>query len=192
MTKRPKGVAQKHDRLPSDDRLMPIPTGLLSGPRSSGHAAGRMSTRDIPPGLQMVECFKPFLRHLLTLDLSRPTCADTATTCGFWAARSSANCRWTATSETAHRAGRWRSHRRRGWPAALPRRARGRAARLRRDMPKVFALPGRCREQPRPRAKPSTYDEPSEPLTAPMQTARPRGSRSSPAAAQRCAARRRA
>jgi transposase-like protein len=35
-------------------------------------------------------------------------------------------------------------------------------------------------------------DEPSEPLTAPMQTARPRGSRSSPAAAQRCAARRRA
>ena len=89
--------------------------------------------------------------------------------------------------QTAHRAGRWRSHRRRGWPAALPWRARGLAARLRSDMPKVFALPGRRREQPQPRAKRSTNDEPSEPLTAPMQTARPRGSRSSPAAAQRCA-----
>ena len=66
-----------------------------------------------------------------------------------------------------------------------PTAARGRAARRRRDMSKVFALPGRCREPPRPRAKPSTYDEPSEPLTAPIQTARPRGSRSSPAAAQR-------
>jgi len=29
--------------------------------------------RDIPPGLRLVECFKPFLRTLLTLQLSRQT-----------------------------------------------------------------------------------------------------------------------
>ena len=29
--------------------------------------------RDLSPGRQMVECFKPFLRHLLTLALSRKT-----------------------------------------------------------------------------------------------------------------------
>jgi hypothetical protein len=29
--------------------------------------------RDLSPGQQMVECFKPFLRHLLSLDLSRKT-----------------------------------------------------------------------------------------------------------------------
>lgn len=30
-------------------------------------------TRDIPPGLRMVECFKPFLRDLLAQNLSRAT-----------------------------------------------------------------------------------------------------------------------
>jgi hypothetical protein len=29
--------------------------------------------RDIPPGLRIVECFKPFLRELLARSLSRPT-----------------------------------------------------------------------------------------------------------------------
>ena len=29
--------------------------------------------RDLPPGQQMVECFKPFLRHLLDLNLSAKT-----------------------------------------------------------------------------------------------------------------------
>ena len=29
--------------------------------------------RDIPPGLRMVECFKPFLREMLSLSLSRQT-----------------------------------------------------------------------------------------------------------------------
>lgn len=29
--------------------------------------------RDLSPGQQMVECFKPFLRHLLSLRLSRKT-----------------------------------------------------------------------------------------------------------------------
>jgi hypothetical protein len=29
--------------------------------------------RDLSPGRQVVECFKPFLRHLLSLDLSRKT-----------------------------------------------------------------------------------------------------------------------
>jgi len=29
--------------------------------------------RDLLPGQQMVECFKPFLRHLLSLNLSAKT-----------------------------------------------------------------------------------------------------------------------
>ena len=37
-------------------------------PRSWAYEA-----RDIPPGLRMVECFKPFLRNLLALQLSRQT-----------------------------------------------------------------------------------------------------------------------
>ena len=190
MTKRPKGVAQKHDRLPACDRLMPIPYKVYCP--DLGAVGTRESwsyePRDIPPGLQMVECFKPFLRHLLTLDLSRvrPAAPTPRQLVGSGRRDHPPIADGQRPPETAHRAGRWRSHRRRGWPAALPRRARGRAARPSdATCRKVFALPGRCREPPRPRAKPSaTYDEPSEPLTAPMQTARPRGSRSSPAAAR--------
>jgi len=41
---------------------------LEQWPRSWAYEA-----RDIPPGLRLVECFKPFLRNLLALDLSRQT-----------------------------------------------------------------------------------------------------------------------
>jgi hypothetical protein len=32
-----------------------------------------VEARDLPPGQQMVECFKPFLRHLLSSNLSAKT-----------------------------------------------------------------------------------------------------------------------
>jgi hypothetical protein len=72
MPKGPKGVAQKHSRLPAGpadvDPLQAYCPDLEQWARSWSY-----EPRDIPPGLQMVECFKPFLRNLLTLDLSRPT-----------------------------------------------------------------------------------------------------------------------
>jgi len=92
--------------------------------------------------------------------------------------------------QVANRAGRSQPHRRRRRPAALPWPVRSRATFLRCDLPQVVPLPDRRRNQPRPhRSKLYGGDEPTAPLTAPMQTARPHGSRSSPAAAQRCAPR---
>ena len=82
MTKGPKGVTQKHNRLPARpphaDPLQVYCPDLEQWARSSSY-----EPRDTPPGLQMVEYFKPFLRHLLTLRVphARP-CVDTATTCG--------------------------------------------------------------------------------------------------------------
>ena len=144
---------------------------------------------------EMVECFKPFLRHLLTLDLSRPTLRrhrDNLRVLGGEIIRRlqmDSDLRKQSHIEQVgagdlidDEGGPLLSH---GEPEAEQRAFDA-------TCPKVFALPGRRREQPRRHAKRSTNDEPSEPLTAPMQTARPRGSRSSPAAAQRCAARRRA
>ena len=82
--------------------------------------------------------------------------------------RSSADCRWTATSANSPSSRSLAiSSTTKTWPAALlARRARGRAARLRREHAESFSpLPGRrFREQPQPRAKRSTNDEPSEPI----------------------------
>jgi hypothetical protein len=36
-------------------------------------ASWRYEERDVAPGRQLVDCFKPFLRHLLGLELSRKT-----------------------------------------------------------------------------------------------------------------------
>src|SRR5450755_2311236 len=36
-------------------------------------ASWMVEARDLPPGQQMVECFKPFLRHLLSSNLSAKT-----------------------------------------------------------------------------------------------------------------------
>jgi len=68
----PKGVARRRDSLPTQqaaaDPLQTYCPDLDQWPRSWAYEAG-----DIPPGLQIVECFKPFLRELLSRQLSRQT-----------------------------------------------------------------------------------------------------------------------
>ena len=72
MTAGPKGVAGRPDSLPAQqiaaDPLQSYCPDLDQWPGSWAY-----EKRDIPPGLQMVDCFKPFLRELLTLSLSRQT-----------------------------------------------------------------------------------------------------------------------
>jgi hypothetical protein len=68
----PKAVAARPASLPAQqavaDPLQSYCPDLDQWPRSWAYEA-----RDIPPGQQMVECFKPFLRALLALHLSRKT-----------------------------------------------------------------------------------------------------------------------
>jgi hypothetical protein len=52
----------------ADDELVAYCPDLDHWPTS-----WRYEARDVAPGRQMVECFKPFLRHLLSLGLSRKT-----------------------------------------------------------------------------------------------------------------------
>src|ERR1700733_1658325 len=72
MTAGPKGVAGRPDSLPAQqiaaDPLQSYCPDLDHWPGSWAY-----EPRDIPPGLWMVECFKPFLRELLALSLSRKT-----------------------------------------------------------------------------------------------------------------------
>ena len=68
----PKEVAGRRDSLSARqaaaDPLQTYCPDLDQWPRSWAYEA-----RDIPPGLRMVECFKPFLRSLLALPRSRKT-----------------------------------------------------------------------------------------------------------------------
>ena len=68
----PKGVAGRRGGGPGATGCCRSLADLLSDldqwPRSWAYEA-----RDIPPGRRMVECFKPFLRDLLALQLSRQT-----------------------------------------------------------------------------------------------------------------------
>jgi hypothetical protein len=68
----PKEVAGRRDSLPAQeiaaDPLQSYCPDLDQWPRSWAYEA-----RDIPYGLRMVECFKPFLREMLGLPLSRTT-----------------------------------------------------------------------------------------------------------------------
>jgi hypothetical protein len=68
----PTGVAERRDSLPAQqaaaDPLQSYCPDLDQWPGSWAYEA-----RDIPPGLRMVECFKPFLREMLALPLSRTT-----------------------------------------------------------------------------------------------------------------------
>lgn len=68
----PKAVARSAASLsPQQAGADPLQTwcpDLDQWPRSWAY-----EPRDIPPGLRLVECFKPFLRTLLTLQLSRQT-----------------------------------------------------------------------------------------------------------------------
>ena len=72
MTAGPKGVAGRPDSLPvqqgAADPLQSYCPDLDQWPGSWAY-----EPRDVPPGLRMVECFKPFLRELLALSLSRRT-----------------------------------------------------------------------------------------------------------------------
>jgi len=72
MAAEPKGVAGRRDSLPAQqaaaDPLQTYCPDLGQWPRSWAY-----EERDIPPGLQIVECFKPFLRELLSRHLSRQT-----------------------------------------------------------------------------------------------------------------------
>jgi hypothetical protein len=52
----------------ADDELMACCPDLDQWPMS-----WRYEQRDVAPGRQLVECFKPFLRHLRSLGLSRKT-----------------------------------------------------------------------------------------------------------------------
>jgi len=73
MTKGPKGVAQKRSRLPAQptdaDPLQVYCPDLEQWARSWSY-----EPCDIPPGLQMVECFTPFLRNLLKIVSQRVVC----------------------------------------------------------------------------------------------------------------------
>ena len=68
----PKEVAERRDSLPAQkiaaDPLQSYCPDLDQWPRSWAYEA-----RDIPYGLRMVECFKPFLREMLGRSLSRTT-----------------------------------------------------------------------------------------------------------------------
>jgi hypothetical protein len=68
----PKEVAGRRDSLPAQkiaaDPLQSYCPDLDQWPASWAYEA-----RDIPHGLQMVECFKPFLREMLARSLSRKT-----------------------------------------------------------------------------------------------------------------------
>jgi hypothetical protein len=72
MTAGPKGVAGRPDSLPAQqiaaDPLQSYCPDLDQWPRSWAYEA-----RDIPAGRHMVQCFQPFLRHLLSSHLSRKT-----------------------------------------------------------------------------------------------------------------------
>src|SRR5271166_998525 len=72
MAARPKGVAGSRDSLPAQqaaaDPLQTYCPDLDQWPRSWAY-----EERDIPAGLRIVECFKPFLRELLSSQLSRQT-----------------------------------------------------------------------------------------------------------------------
>jgi hypothetical protein len=72
MAAEPKRVTGRLDSLPAQqaaaDPLQSYCPDLDQWPHSWAYEA-----RDIPSGLRMVECFKPFLRDLLALHLSRKT-----------------------------------------------------------------------------------------------------------------------
>jgi hypothetical protein len=74
MAGKPKGKAKSDASslasglTPADNELAAYCPDLDQWPGS-----WRYEERDLSPGQQMVECFKPFLRHLLSLGLSRKT-----------------------------------------------------------------------------------------------------------------------
>jgi len=93
----PKGVAGRPASLPAQqavaDPLQSYCPDLDQWPGSWAY-----EPRDIPHGLRMVDCFKPFLREMLALSLSRKTLRLHRDNIWVSAVRLSANCRWTVIS----------------------------------------------------------------------------------------------
>jgi hypothetical protein len=176
-------TACQHNRSP------PIPCRATARISISGRAVGRMRHATFRTACGWWNASKPFLREMLALPLSRRPCADTATTFGFSAVRSSAGCRWTVVSAGGRSAGRPRPHRRRRRAATLPWRVRNRATLLRRNLPQAVSLPDRPRDQPRHNAQALPRRRTDRVIDGTnAERSRPCVSRSSPAAAKRCAA----
>src|SRR5580658_5221899 len=78
--------------------ILAIVQGLPSMMKSRPEAifVGGMATfldgvgKDLPPGQKLVLCFRPFLEHLVLSDSAPKPFRNSWTTCGCWAARSSA------------------------------------------------------------------------------------------------------
>jgi hypothetical protein len=185
----PKDVAGRPASLPAQqaaaDPLQSYCPDLDQWPSSWAY-----EKRDIPCGLRIVECFTPFLREMLARSLSRKTLRQHRD--NIWVLGGEVIRRVQMDSGSPHaagRAGRPRPHRRRRRAATFPWPVRNRATFLRRNLPQALSLPDRPPDQPPPqRSKLYRDDEPIASLTAPMQNSRPCRSRSSPAAAKRCAA----
>ena len=171
MTKPPKGVAQKYDRRPVYDRLMlTIPLQVYCPDLEQWARSWSYELRDIPPGLaDGLECFKPFLRHLLTSGSVAPDLAPTPRQLvssgrrdhpptGGWTGDLRKQPIEQVVGDLIDDEGGLRR-----FPTASPRPSSAPSTRHAES----FRASRRCREPPWPCAKPSTYDEPSEPLTAP-------------------------
>jgi hypothetical protein len=72
MTAGPKGVAARPDSLPAQ-QIAADPLQSYFPDLDQWPASWAYEECDIPPGLRIVECFKPFLREMLALSLSRNT-----------------------------------------------------------------------------------------------------------------------
>jgi hypothetical protein len=181
----PKGVAGRPASLPAQqaaaDPLQSYCPDLDQWPDSWAY-----EPRDIPYGLRMVDCFKPFLRELLDLPLSRKTL------------RRHRDNIWVLGGELISQLQMDSGLRRRpieqllldligddGGPLLSHGQSESRAAFLRRNLPQAVSLPS---EPPKRCTALYCGDEPIAALTASMQTSWPCVSPSSPAAAQRCAA----
>jgi hypothetical protein len=68
----PKGVAGSSASLPAQ-QAAPDPLQSFCPDLDQWPGSWAYEKRDIPPGLQMVDSFKPFLREMLALSLSRKT-----------------------------------------------------------------------------------------------------------------------
>jgi hypothetical protein len=72
MTAGPKGVAGRPDSLPAQ-QIAADPLQSYCPDLDQWPASWAYEPRDIPHGLRIVECFKPFLREMLARYLSRKT-----------------------------------------------------------------------------------------------------------------------
>ena len=72
MTAGPKGVAGRPDSLPAQ-QIAADPLQSYCPDLDQWPARWAYEARDIPPGLRIVQCFKPFLRDMLARPLSRKT-----------------------------------------------------------------------------------------------------------------------